>query len=145
MSRDSEGLCLHASAVAVAGRAVLILGASGSGKSGLALRLLALGADLVADDRVLVERRGEGLVARAPAVLAGLIEARGVGILRRPHLGEAVLTCAVTLDFAPAARMPQQEVISYLGLPLQLIFGRDVPNIDAVLMFVMQNDRRVPE
>ena len=74
-----------------------------------------------------------------------LIEARGVGILRRPHLGEAVLTCAVTLDFAPAARMPQQEVIRYLGLPLQLIFGRDVPNIDAVLMFVMQNDRRVPE
>lgn len=145
VSRDSGILCLHASAVAVGGRALLILGASGSGKSGLALRLMALGAELVADDRVLVERRGAGLVARAPAALAGLIEARGVGILRRPHLPEAVPALAVTLDFAPAARMPQREAISYLGVALQLIFGRDVPNIDPVLMFVMQNDRRVPE
>lgn len=145
MSRDSEPVCLHASAVAFDGRALLILGASGAGKSGLALRLLAMGAELVSDDQVLIERRGDGLVARPPAALAGLIEARGLGILRRPYLPEAVVALAVTLDFAPAARMPQPETIRYLGVPVRLIFGRDMPNIDPVLMFVMQNDRRVPE
>jgi HPr kinase/phosphorylase len=71
-------MILHASVVAVDGAGVLILGASGAGKSGLALRMIALGALLVSDDQVLLERCGDVLVARAPETLSGLIEARGV-------------------------------------------------------------------
>ena len=62
MSRDPGTINLHASAVALDGRGALLLGASGAGKSGLALRLMALGARLVADDRVLLRRGPEGLL-----------------------------------------------------------------------------------
>ena len=76
---------LHATCVAVDGRGLLILGPSGSGKSGLALRLIALGATLVSDDRTRITAH-EGLLTAtcpSPAIL-GLIEARGLGLLRAP-------------------------------------------------------------
>ena len=133
---------VHASAVAIGPRALLIRGASGAGKSGLALRLIALGAELVSDDRVILTRRDGALLARAPAPLRGLIEARGVGLLRTERLrAEAEVALVVDLDFAPAARMPQSRVIELLGVEVSLIFGQGVPNIDAVLVFFMQNAR----
>ena len=72
---------LHASTVAVDGRAVLIAGPSGAGKSDLALRLLDRGYTLVSDDRTLVRREGERLVASAPPNIAGKLEIRGIGIV----------------------------------------------------------------
>ncbi len=144
MSPVSRPVILHASAVAVSGRGLLILGKSGAGKSGLAMRLIGLGATLVSDDRVIITRRGEALVASPPDTIAGLIEARDVGLMRAPYIPEAVLVLSVDLDFAPAARMPQLRIFSELEVSLELIFGRDVPNIDRALMFLLQNGRRVP-
>ena len=72
---------LHASTVAVDGRAVLIAGPSGAGKSDLALRLLDRGFTLVSDDRTLVRREGDRLVASAPPNIAGKLEIRGIGIV----------------------------------------------------------------
>ena len=72
---------LHASTVAVDGRAVLIAGPSGAGKSDLALRLLDRGYTLVSDDRTLVRREGDRLVASAPPNIAGKLEIRGIGIV----------------------------------------------------------------
>jgi HPr kinase/phosphorylase len=141
MSDSAPPILLHASAVAFAGRGVVILGASGSGKSALALALLGRGAALVADDRVLVERRGDSLVARAPATIAGLIEARGVGILRVPAVPEAVLVLAVDLDRRSEARMPHPAAITYLGVSIGLISGREIPNLDLMLNFFVQNGR----
>lgn len=144
MSRGAPAgapLCLHASAVALEGRGLLILGASGAGKSALALRMMALGARLVADDRVDVARRGEALIASAPAALRGLIEARGVGLLRAEALEAAVLELAVDLDRTPAARMPQMREITYLGLDMQLIFGHGLPNLDAILIQMLRCGR----
>jgi HPr kinase/phosphorylase len=132
---------VHGSAVALAGRGVLILGGSGAGKSTLALALIGRGAALVADDRVLLTRRGNALLAAAPPAIAGLIEARGIGILRLPAMPEATVTLAVDLDRAPAARMPQPETITYLGIEVELIFGREIPNLDCVLTIVVQNGR----
>ncbi len=133
---------IHASAVAIDGRAVLIQGASGSGKSGLALRMIALGATLVADDRVMLERVGEEVHASAPETLRGLVEARGVGLLRATRVVDSARVVAVVdLDFAPAARMPQLRVIDLLGVEAELILGRGVPNLDAVLVFIVQNER----
>lgn len=133
---------VHASAVAIGAGAVLIRGASGAGKSGLALRLIALGGELVADDRVILTRRDGRVLARAPASIRGLIEARGVGLLRTERLrAEVEVTLVVDLDLAPSARMPQSRVIELLGSEVSLIFGKGVPNIDAVLVFFMQNAR----
>jgi len=67
--------------VVVDGRAVLIGGPSGSGKSDLALRLLDRGFKLVSDDRTLVRRDGERLIASAPPNIAGKLEIRGLGIV----------------------------------------------------------------
>jgi serine kinase of HPr protein (carbohydrate metabolism regulator) len=72
---------LHASTVASDGRAVLIGGPSGAGKSDLALRLLDRGFTLVSDDRTLVRREGDRLVASAPPNMAGKLEIRGIGIV----------------------------------------------------------------
>ena len=71
----------HASTVAVDGRAVLITGPSGSGKSDLALRLLDRGFTLVSDDQTIVRREGNKLIASAPPNIAGKLEIRGVGIV----------------------------------------------------------------
>jgi HPr kinase/phosphorylase len=132
---------LHGSAVAFAGRGVLILGGSGTGKSALALALVGRGAALVADDRVDLERRGGALIASAPAALAGLIEVRGIGLLRLPAAPEAVVTLAVDLGRPPAARMPQRVTIAWLGVEVELISGGDLPNLDAALMVLVQNGR----
>jgi serine kinase of HPr protein (carbohydrate metabolism regulator) len=72
---------LHASTVATDGRAVLITGPSGSGKSDLALRLLDRGFTLVSDDQTVVKRDGERLLAAAPSTITGKLEVRGIGIV----------------------------------------------------------------
>ena len=132
---------LHATVVALDGRGLLILGASGSGKSGLALRLMALGARLVADDRTILARRDGALLARAPVALRGLIEARGVGLLRAEPLPEAALAVAADLDAAAEARMPQPREIALLGVALPLIPGRGAPNLDATLIQLLRCGR----
>ena len=72
---------IHASAVALEGRAVLISGPSGSGKSDLSLRLLDRGFTLVSDDQTIIKKDGGRLVASAPQNIAGKLEIRGIGIV----------------------------------------------------------------
>lgn len=79
---------------------ILLLGESGAGKSDLALRLIAAGARLVADDRVELSVENERLMARPPARLAGLIEIRNVGIVALPHAPQAAIALAVLLGTA---------------------------------------------
>jgi RNase adaptor protein for sRNA GlmZ degradation len=108
---------VHATAIAIDGRAVLLRGPSGAGKSDLALRLIDAGARLIADDQVELRRAGERILVRAPAAIAGLIEIRGVGISRVEALAEAAL--AMFADLVPAAeieRLPEPRREHVLGL-----------------------------
>ena len=73
---------IHASCVALGNQGVLLLGKSGAGKSDLALRLIDGGAALVADDRTILSTRGGALFARAPESIPGLLEIRGLGIVK---------------------------------------------------------------
>jgi len=107
---------VHASAVLVGARAVLIRGPSGSGKSRLALDLLTAAqagslrfARLVGDDRVHVEAQGGRLIVRPAEALLGLIEVRGVGLLRTVYEPSAVVGLVVDLGAADAERLPQPE------------------------------------
>ena len=100
----------HASCAARLGLGVLLIGPPGSGKSDLVLRLLDHGFELVADDRVEIE----GGIASAPAALAGLLEVRGLGILRLPYRPSAKLVLVVALG--RAERMPEPQ--THLALPL---------------------------
>lgn len=137
-AESADGLH-HGSAVAVGARAVLILGRSGSGKSGLVLRMLALGARLVADDRVRLEARDGALIASAPKRIEGLVEARGVGLIRVPAVSGVPVALAVDLDRAPAARLPHWDKFTCADMDIPLILARDVPNLDAILMVLTQN------
>lgn len=113
---------LHATCVVIAGRGVLLRGASGSGKSDLALRLVDAGARLVADDQVLIERDGDTLVASPPETLAGRIEVRGVGIVPVPAVSSAPLV--LVADLVPGAavdRLPEPESVAFLGIALPLV------------------------
>lgn len=96
---------IHGTCVAIGGRGILIRGGSGAGKSDLALRLIAEGARLVADDQVLVGRVAGRLVARAPEPIRGLIEVRGVGLVPAPTAASARL--ALVVDLAPAGSVPR--------------------------------------
>ncbi|WP_033074578.1 HPr kinase/phosphorylase [Sphingopyxis sp. MWB1] len=101
---------IHASCVALDGRAVLILGASGQGKSDLALRLIDRGAELVADDRCDIWAEGGELWCRPPENLAGKMEVRGIGIIERPWTAPAPLALAVRLADS-YERMPEAECV----------------------------------
>jgi HPr kinase/phosphorylase len=111
---------IHGGCVAVEGRGLLILGPAGSGKSSLALELIALGAELVADDRVALRAEAGGLRASAPAALRGLIEARGLGLLRLPAAAEARVALAVDLAPSPE-RLPARRAFRALGAAAPLV------------------------
>lgn len=114
-------LVLHATTVAWNGRAVLIRGASGSGKSQLGLELLAWGAVLVADDRTELARRDGRVVVRCPQAIRGLIEAWGVGILRVGEVEEAELALVADLDQEEAGRLPPWREETLLGLAIPVV------------------------
>jgi serine kinase of HPr protein (carbohydrate metabolism regulator) len=97
---------LHASCVAIAGRAVLIEGPSGSGKSDLALRLIDRGAVLVSDDYTLIQRVDGTLLASAPATIAGKIEVRGLGILSLANRDRVPVALMIVAG-SPVERMPE--------------------------------------
>ena len=118
----SKTLLIHATAVAIEGEAILLRGASGSGKSDLALRLIDGGARLVADDQSELVRRGERIIVRAPPALAGLIEIRGLGIIRLDALPEAPLGLIADIA-APQAieRLPPAAAEEVLGIAVPLV------------------------
>ncbi len=112
-------ICLHATCVELGTTGVLLLGASGCGKSDLAVRLIDAGARLVGDDRLLVERRGDQLFGRPVAALAGLLEVRGFGIVKLAWCSESRLGLAVTLEpEAALPRLPEPEAYDLLGVLL---------------------------
>ena len=118
----TDSLLLHATAVAIDGGAVLLRGPPDSGKSDLAVRLIDGGARLIADDQALLLRRKDHILVRAPATIAGLIEVRGVGILRLDPLDEVRL--ALLVDLVPASqveRLPEPRFETILGLAVPLM------------------------
>lgn len=111
---------IHANAIAIDGKAVLIMGQSGTGKSDLSLRLIDRGAQLVGDDHCHIVRREGAIYASAPDRLRGKMELRGVGICDMPYLAEAPLALIVRLT-ANYERYPMdqaQETIVGVTLPV---------------------------
>jgi len=111
---------LHASSVAVDGRAVLISGPSGSGKSDLTLRLLDRGFTLVSDDRTIVRKQGSKLVASAPETIKGKLEIRGVGIVEMDTASDIPVALVVELT-SDIQRLPddaRERLILGTGIPL---------------------------
>jgi serine kinase of HPr protein (carbohydrate metabolism regulator) len=127
---DGSRASVHASAVKVGDRAVLIRGPSGAGKSRLAFDLILAGRAgqlpqgiLVGDDRVRLDTGAGQLCVRPVEELAGLIEIRGLGIRRCGFAAEAIVGLVVDLAAADAARLPPPEAV------FAVIFGVKIPRV----------------
>jgi serine kinase of HPr protein (carbohydrate metabolism regulator) len=131
---------LHASTVAIDGRAVLITGPSGSGKSDLALRLLDRGFALVSDDQTLVRRDGARLIASAPASIAGKLEVRGIGIVDIKHDDDVPVALLVELT-SDIQRLPDDaRERPLLGVALPIV-SIDAMTASAVSKVALALDR----
>lgn len=132
---------MHATTVALNGRAVLIRGASGSGKSALGLQLLGLGAALVADDRTRLWRVGAQVMADAPDTIRGRIEARGVGILNAPACGPQAVALIVDLDRVEEVRLPPMRQAALLGVTLPLLHKIETAYFPAAIRLYLLHGR----
>lgn len=121
---------LHASAVQFEGLGLLLIGDSGAGKSDLLLRLMDAGGTLIADDQAIMQQDRGTLYARAPDRLAGLVEIRGVGIIRMPtYLQQAPIQFVFQLvKQNEVERLPEHQpmVIEGLSLPCIRLFPFEV-------------------
>lgn len=134
-------MILHGSCVALDGRGVLILGPSGSGKSGLALQLMALGCALVSDDRTEVAARDGALVASAPEAIRGRIEARGVGLLAAEPAAAARLVLAIDLAHLEPERLPPWRSHPVLGIELPVLHRVESPHFPAAILQYLKAGR----
>jgi hypothetical protein len=114
-------LVIQASAVAIEGRALLIEGPPGSGKSSLALALIDRGAALIGDDAVTLTASDGRLIAAPPPNIAGLIEVRGIGLIRLPAVSDIPVALILSLGGATAVRLPE------VPLPHRTIAGVAIP------------------
>ncbi|MEM9319757.1 MAG: serine kinase [Pseudomonadota bacterium] len=132
------GMAVHGSAVVFEGSGVLFFGPSGSGKSQSALSLLALGAQLISDDRVIVSPLG----LRAPTGALAKIEARGVGLLAADlNPGPVPFKLAIDLARSEPDRLPASRVIDCDGLEVPLILAAGHPNLAAVVVQFLRGGR----
>jgi len=136
-----EHCILHASCVAVDQSAVLILGLSGSGKSSIALQLMAFGAELVADDRTYIRAKEAGLLASAPQSIEGKIEARGVGILSAKAGKVARVQLVVDLAVEEQERLPQIRKYNLLGHSIPLLHNVKAAHFPAAILQFLKGGR----
>ena len=136
---------VHASTVAHAGRALVIRGASGAGKSALAMQLIGLGARLVADDRTVLALQGGRVRASPPPAIAGLVEVRGLGLLRLPHLQGVPVHGVLDLGRPERARLPQARSTVLLGQPVVLYLNVAGAHFAPALLHCLAGRREEPD
>ncbi len=140
-SSAGNPLMQHASAVALGGRAVVISGAAGTGKSALALQLMALGCVLVADDQCALWREGAGLRVAAPGTIRGQIEARFVGILNAYSCPQAQVALWVDMDQVETQRLPPKHVKKVLGVSCPLVHNVQAQHFSAAILQLLKAGR----
>ncbi|GAA4216344.1 HPr kinase/phosphorylase [Sagittula marina] len=132
---------VHSSSVAIEGRGLLICGRSGAGKSSLALAMMALGAQLVADDQTRLWREGGTVWMQAPEAIRGMIEARGIGVLAAKST-RAELVAVLDLDIEEEDRLPPERLRNVLGVDFAVLHKSAGPYFPAALMQYLRTGRR---
>jgi HPr kinase/phosphorylase len=134
---------LHATTVAVGQGglwgALVITGRSGAGKSELALQLMALGAELVADDQTLLTQNADGtMLSDVPDPLRGLIEMRGIGLLPVPYRAPVPVCACLDMDQRETDRLPPARKLRLLDCDVPLLLRVDSPAFPAALLHYMR-------
>ena len=130
---------MHASCVDVNGAGVLIVGRSGSGKSSLAINLLALGSTLVADDQCEIVRKNNRFRISKPASLPKSIEIRGIGLVSVPMVNETSLDWVVNMDEVEKERMPTPQFTKIGGFRVPTVFGKDMDDLASRIYVLVNN------
>lgn len=115
---------IHATCVSLDEKGILLLGKSGCGKTDLALRLIEqIGAILVADDRTVLEKKGKEVYASCPDKIKGLMEIRGLGLVKQQTTDKAKIKLVVNLVDAPqnVDRMPKKTFFEYDGIKIKQV------------------------
>ncbi len=135
---------VHGTAIAAACRGALLIGPSGSGKSSIALHMMSLGAELVSDDLVWVERRdGEPWLSYPPqARTPAQIEARGIGLIPFEPASPVQLQLVVDLGRFETTRLPECAMVTVAGRPIRYLHKVDNPAFPAmVLQYLLKGIR----
>ena len=132
-------LIMHATCVDVNGSGVLIVGRSGSGKSSLAINLLALGSTLVADDKCELVRKNNRFRISKPASLPKSIEIRGVGLVSVPMVNETSLDWVVNMNEVEKERMPTPRFTEIDGFRVPTVFGKDMDDLASRIYVLVSN------
>ena len=130
---------MHATCVDVNGSGVLIVGHSGSGKSSLAINLLALGSKLVADDQCELVKKNKKFRVFKPASLPKSIEIRGVGLVSVPMVVETRLDWVVNMDEAEKERMPDLRFTEIDGYKIPTVFGKNMDDLASRIYVLVSN------
>jgi HPr kinase/phosphorylase len=130
---------IHATTVVVNGHAVVIMGRSGSGKSALALQLIAMGAMLVADDQTLIDVQDGELWASRPQSLPNKIEARGIGLLTVKMGARSKIALTIDLDTSQTDRLPQPDTITIHGQKITVWRKVEGPHFPAAILVYLSN------
>lgn len=141
MAKAHDLIYLHASSVAYQGRAVVIEGHSGSGKSMLSLGLMALGARLVSDDQTCLTLCGDQVLAAPPQTLAGRIEARGLGILRADFVADVPVSLFVTCSELETDRLPPRRSKNLLGICFPMLHYVESPYFASAILQYLKGGR----
>ncbi len=142
MTKDpTRARILHAGCVSLGVRGVLIFGASGTGKSSLALQLMAYGCDLVSDDRTAVAARNGVIVAAAPQAIRGKIEARGIGILNARTRRACRIMLLVDLDQIEGSRLPPLRGDTLLGVEVPVLHRVESSHFTAAILQYLKSGR----
>jgi len=136
---------LHATTVSVGGKGVMMIGPSGCGKSTLALRLITLGAVLVSDDQTRVSRNGGTLTASVPQTIAGLIEAREIGLITVPQAGPTPVRLVIDLAQTETKRLPDAHSHSILDCVLPCLHKSENSYFPEAILLYVTDKQRFPD
>lgn len=141
VSIGADGETIHATAVAFGRRAVLILGPAGSGKSSLALELMAHGATLIADDAVTIRTGGGSVLAYAPESIHGRIEARGIGVLAAQPAGPTPVALVVDMGQLETERLPPRREVEIAGVTVAAVHKSEGTAFAPALLQYLKGER----
>ena len=126
---------VHATSVCVDGSAALLIGPSGSGKSSLALQMIGFGAQLISDDQTTMKLTDGGEIRlSAPVATRGMIEARGIGLLRADHVEASKLRLIVNLAGVETDRLPERRHVPVLGRLIRYVHKTESPAFAAAIL-----------
>ncbi len=134
-------LQLHATTISFQDKALVIAGPSGTGKSSLALRMIALGACLVSDDMTLISTSPSGILAHGPDAAPQVIEVRGLGLLNAPVVAAERLHTILDLGTAEKARLPEPRTLTLFDQAIPVLHSPATPLIAEAMIHYLKYGR----